>query len=80
VAAAGKNGKKKVLVLAKGSFSLAGGSKTVVLHLSSQARALLSHYHGVLKAKLTILSHGSGGASNTTTHVVTLHLPAKKKH
>jgi hypothetical protein len=73
------SGKKKVLTLASGSFSLAGGGKTISLHLSSQAKALLSRSHGVLKAKLTILSRAAGGHSNTTTHVVTLHL-AKKKH
>jgi hypothetical protein len=79
VAASGK-GKKKVLTLAGQSFSLPGGSKTITLHLNSRARALLSRSHGVLKAKLMILSRGASGQSNTTTHTVTLHLLAKKKH
>lgn len=82
VAAAGSK-KKKILTLASGSFSLAGGSKSVTLHLSGSARTLLSRYHGVLRAKLTILSRGTGAQkSNVTTHVVTLRLakPAKKKH
>jgi hypothetical protein len=79
VAASGK-GKKKVLTLASGSFSLTAGSRSVTLHLSSAARALLSHDHGTLAAKLTLLSRGTGGQQNSTTsHVVALRL-AKKSH
>ncbi len=78
-----KHAKKKVLTLASGSYSLSAGSKSVTLHLSSAARSLLSHSHGALRAKLTILSRGVGGQkNNTTTHVLTLRLvkPHKKSH
>ena len=55
------------------------GGKSVTLHLSSTARALLSRSHGVLRAKLTILSRGIDGQQNSvTTHVVTLRLVPKK--
>jgi hypothetical protein len=78
-----KKAKKKILTLASGSFSLTGGSRSVILHLSAAAKALLHRSHGVLHAKLTILSRGVGGQqNNTTTHVVTLRLakPHKKSH
>ena len=76
-----KQAKKKVLTLASGAFSLSGGGKSVTLHLSSAARALLSRAHGVLRAKLTILSRGIDGQQNTTTtHIVTLRLVVQKPH
>ncbi len=77
----GRHAKKKVLTLASGAFSLSGGTRSVTLHLSSTARGLLSSSHGVLKAKLTILSRGIDGQQNSvTTHVVTLRLVVKKHH
>ncbi|HTZ65317.1 MAG TPA: hypothetical protein VMB51_14530 [Solirubrobacteraceae bacterium] len=78
-----KHAKKKFLTLASGSFSLTAGSRSVTLHLSAAARSLLSHSHGALRAKLTILSRGVGGQKNSTsTHVLTLRLvkPHKKSH
>ena len=66
--------KKKVLTLASSSL-LARRRKQVRGPPSqpSAARSLLSHSHGVLRAKLTILSRGMGGQrNNVTTHVVTL--------
>ncbi len=70
--------KKKILVLGQASFSLSGGSRSMTIHLSSAGKTLLHKAHGSLKAKLAILSNGSGGQkTNTAAHVVTLHL---KKH
>jgi hypothetical protein len=81
VVAGKKAGKKKVLTLASGEFALTGGSRALTLRLNSQARALLSHSHGVLRAKLTVLSRGTGGQKNSvTTRVVTLRLTKKTKH
>ncbi len=75
---AGAGKKKAILTLASGSFTVVGGSsKTITLHLSSQARALLAHSH-VLKARATIVAHDSTGASHTTVLTVTLKLV--KKH
>ncbi len=74
-----KHAAKKILTLASGAFSLSAGSKAVTLHLSATARALLSHSHGALRVKLTILSRGSGTEKNSlSTHVVTLRLVKKK--
>ena len=72
--------KKKILTLASGSYSLTGGSRSVTLHLNSAARALLRRSHGVVRAKLTILSRGVDGQRNvTTTDVVTLRLDKARK-
>ena len=71
--------RKAILTLASGSFSIAGGHiKTLTLHLSSKARALLSRSH-VLRAQATILARDTAGASHTTQTTVTLHA-AKAKH
>lgn len=70
--------KKAILTLASGSFSAAGGSvKSVALHLSAKARALLARLH-VLKAKATIVARDAQGTTHTTPIVVTLR--AAKKH
>ena len=75
----GKHAKKKVVTLANGGFSLSGGSKSITLHLNATARALLGRSHGLLRAKLTILSRGTAGRRNSSsTHPVTLRLVKKK--
>jgi PKD repeat protein len=75
---AGKK-RKAILTLATGSFSIAGGqAKSLSLHLSAKARALLARVH-VLRAKLTIAGHDSANAPHTTTATVTLRV-AKAKH
>jgi hypothetical protein len=72
--------KKKILTLASRGFSLSGGTKALVLHLNSPAKALLRHSHGVLRAKLTILSRGTNGQKDEeSTHTVTLRLASKKQ-
>jgi hypothetical protein len=74
----GAKPKKVKVVLARGSFTLAGGAaKVVSLHLSGQGRSLLSHLH-VLHATATLVSHDSA-VTRTTTANVTLR-PAKGKH
>jgi hypothetical protein len=81
VAAAGKHGKKAIMTLAAGSFSLVGGSKSETLHLSSAALKLLRGSQGKLRAKLTVVSRGVGGkANNSTTYVVTVRVVAAKHH
>jgi hypothetical protein len=72
--------KKSVLTLASGSFTVAGGaSKTVTLHLSTKARALLKRSH-MLKARATVAAHDPTGASHTTLVTVTLKLAKKSAH
>jgi hypothetical protein len=74
-----RHSRKKILTLASGAFSLSGGSRSVTLHLNSTAKALLRRSHGVLRAKLTILSRGAAGQKNdVTTHILTLRLLVKK--
>jgi hypothetical protein len=73
-------GKRAILTLAAGSFSVAGGgSQTITLHLSSAARGLLAHSH-TLRAKATVAAHDLAGAKHTQEQVVTLRLVGKKKH
>lgn len=70
--------KKAVLVLASGSFSVAGGTaKAVTLHLSAKAKKLLAKAH-VLRARATIVAHDPAGAAHTSQATVTLR--AAKKH
>jgi hypothetical protein len=78
-----KKSKAAILTLAGGSFSVVGGQvKAFTLHLSSAARTLLSHSHGLLRARVTVLAHDPTGATHTTETVVTLRAApkAKKKH
>jgi Trypsin len=73
------NAKAAVLTLAKGSFTVAGGKvKTVTLHLSAKARALLGHSH-VMHVRATIVAHDQAGATHTTRTVVTLRSPKAKR-
>jgi hypothetical protein len=75
---AGKH-KKAILTLAAVSFTLAGGqARSLTLHLSAKARALLSRSH-VLRARATILARDSQGVMHTTQTIVTLR-PQKAKH
>jgi hypothetical protein len=78
VAAAGK--KKSILTLASGTFTVVGGQvKSVTLHLSAAARALLARSHGLLRARATLVAHDPAAATHTTETTVTLRA-AKKKH
>jgi hypothetical protein len=73
---AGRSAKKKsILILAHGSFTVAGGRvKTVTLHLSARARALLARSR-TLHARATIIARDPAGAIHTTQTVVTLRAP-----
>jgi hypothetical protein len=79
VSAGAHAAKKSVLTLASGTFALAGGqSKTITLHLSSKARALLKRSH-TLRARALIVAHDPAGEQHTGSALVTLAL-AKSKH
>ena len=70
--------KATTLTLASGSFTVPGGEvKTITLHLSAKARALLAKSH-VLRIRVTIAAHDSTGASHIAQTVVTLRAPATK--
>jgi hypothetical protein len=68
------------LTIGSGSFSVAGGkTATVLVHLSSQARAQLARAHK-LSATLTITSRSKTGATSVSKVPVSLKAaPAKKK-
>ncbi len=64
--------KASVLTLASGSFTVPGGNtRTITLHLSAKARALLARVH-TLRSRATLLAHDLQGASHTTLTLVTL--------
>ncbi len=73
-----KSGKRKALVvLATGSFAVAGGHvKELTLHLTGAGKALIKRLH-VVKAKATITGRDSANASHVLQTSVTLRL---KKH
>jgi PKD repeat protein len=69
-----------VLTLASGSFSVPGGtSRTITLHLSAKARALLAKLQ-TLHVRATLVAHDSRGASHTTLASVVLHAPKTRHH
>ncbi len=80
--AAAHGGKRKhraILMLASGSFAVAGGQvQTVTLHLSAKARALLAKAH-TLRVGATLVAHDSSGATHTTQTTVTLRMAVKGK-
>ena len=81
IASVGSSAKAKatVLTLATGSFTVPGGKvKTITLHLSAKARALLAKSH-VLHVRVTIAAHDTAGAKHTTQVTVTIRAP-KAKH
>jgi hypothetical protein len=69
----------KVLTLAVGSFSLAGGhTVTLALHLTAKARALLARVHA-LRARATITDEERGRATRTTQTIVTVRAAARTR-
>lgn len=63
---------RKVITLASGSFTVAGGSsRSITLHLSAPARKLLAKSHTV-RAKVTVLASNPSGASAATSSTLTL--------
>lgn len=76
--AGAKKRKASVLILAHGTFTVAGGhQKTVKLRLTGKARALLARAHA-LRARAIIAAHDPTGTTHTTQTTVTLH--ALKTH
>jgi hypothetical protein len=77
---ASSKGKKAILTLASGSFSVVGGQvKSITLHLSSTARRLLASSHS-LKVKATVSAHDPAGASHSQLSTLTLRLVVPKTH
>jgi hypothetical protein len=71
--------KPAILMLATGSFTVAGRQvKTIVLHLSSKARALLARSH-MLHVRVTIVARNAAGTTHTGYVLGTLRV-AKAKH
>jgi hypothetical protein len=71
--------KAAILTLATASFSLSAGQvKTITLHLSAKARALLAHSHTV-SARATIAAKGPTGLTHTTTVTVALRAAKSAK-
>ncbi len=71
--------KARILTLATGSFDVPGGQvRTVTLHLSAKARALLARLHSV-RVRVTLLAHDAAGATHNTVTIGTLRAP-KAKH
>ncbi len=61
-----------IVILAAGSFKVAGGHATTVrLHLSGRGRTLLARTH-VLRARATIVAHNRAGVTHTTQTIVTI--------
>jgi hypothetical protein len=82
VASVGRSAKSKakILTLAGGSFTVTAGQlKTITLHLSASARALLARTH-VVSARVTIVAHGPTGLTHTTTVNLTLRPAKRAKH
>ncbi len=71
--ATAKKGKKRVLTLASASVNVAGGqTKTVTLHLSGAAMALLKKSHNTLRAQAAVTVHNLSNTAHTTVSTVTL--------
>ena len=65
------------LIIAEGSFTVAGGQvSTIRLRLSRKVRALLARTH-VLRAQATIASHDPAGATYTEHTKITIRAPRK---
>jgi hypothetical protein len=68
-----------ILTLGVGSFKVPGGHlATIKLHLSPEARALLSRTH-VLRARATIVAHDPTGATHTTQTILTIRAARAKR-
>ena len=70
---------KAILTLATASFTVAAGhAKTVKLHLSAKALALLAR-STLLRAKATIIVHDPVGTKHTTQAIVTIRFARPKR-
>lgn len=78
-AVAAAHHKKAIVTLATGSFSVTEAtSKSITLHLSSSARALLAHLHS-LRGKVTLTAHNPADQSRTSAGTITLVLAKSHK-
>jgi Immunoglobulin I-set domain len=78
-AAGATKSKGSILTLASGSFNVPGGGvKTLALHLSAKARALIARLH-VLRVRAAIVAHDPTGGIHTGQAIATLRA-AKAKH
>ncbi len=78
--AGGHQASKRVLTLASGLFTVAGGRVVAVkLRLSASARGLLARAR-LLHVRATILAHDSGGVAHATQTTVTLRAPRRAAH
>jgi PKD repeat protein len=67
-----KKAKAIILTLANGAFAVTGGNqKSLTLHLTPEARALLASMH-VLRVQATLVAHDPSGKTHTTRTDVTL--------
>jgi hypothetical protein len=70
---------KAILTLTSGSFGVAGGKvKTVVLHLSQKARALLARSHE-LRVRVTVDAHDPAGGAHAGQTIDVLRAPKTKR-
>jgi hypothetical protein len=75
--AGGHPAAKRILTLATGPFTVAGGRVAKVkLRLSAKARGLLAREH-VLRVRATILAHDTAGAAHISQATVALHAPRR---
>jgi hypothetical protein len=78
LASGGHQASKRVLTLASGSFTVAGGRVvTVKLRLSASARGLLARAR-LLHARVTIIAREPAGLAHTTQTTVTLRAPRRR--
>jgi hypothetical protein len=70
---------KAILTLTSGSFSVAGGKvKTIVLHLSQKARALLARSHA-LRVRVSVDAHDPAGGAHAGQTIDVLRAPKTKR-
>lgn len=70
--------RRAILTLATGTFTVPGGGvRTVTLHLSAKARALLARSH-LLHVQVTIVAHDPAGGTHSGRTIATLRAPRAK--
>ncbi len=73
-AAGAAKARRSIMTLASGGFTVSGGKRrTVTLHLSAKARALLARSHS-LRLRVTLVAHNPAGATHVAHVLATLRL------
>jgi hypothetical protein len=73
-AAGAAKAERSIMTLASGSFTVQGGKRrTVALHLSAKARALLARSHS-LRLRVTLVAHNPAGATHVAHVLATLRV------